>query len=226
MSRIARKTHNNRFFFIASEKRHTTFAAAKGKSGHCCPHEQETLTSLTNKSKRIMKKIFAVALMAMMTLAANAQVFVGGAVSYSSEKALKGSKSVNTFTLAPEVGYNFNENWTAGLTINFTSEDDGNQTTTATGLGVYGRYNYLKSGIATLFVEADVDYTAYNHDAGNTFGIGLMPGLSLALSDRLSLVAKTGVLGYAKNSDKRGGGSAFGIGVNNTDLSFGLYYNF
>lgn len=173
-----------------------------------------------------MKKIFAVALMAMMTLAANAQVFVGGAVNYSSGKALKGSKSVNTFTLAPEVGYNFNENWTAGLTINFTSEDDGDQTSTATGLGVYGRYNYLKSGIATLFVEAGVGYTAYNHDCGSVFSLGLRPGLSVALSDRLSLVAKTGVLGYTKNSDERGGGSAFGVGVDNTDISFGLFYNF
>ncbi len=173
-----------------------------------------------------MKKIFAVALMAMMTLAANAQVYVGGSVAYSSVKATEDASALNTFSFAPEVGYKFNDKWSAGLTIDFQSIDAEDETSTATGIGVYGRYNYLTTGIATLFVEAGVDYTAYNHDGGNTFGIGLRPGLSVALSEKLSLVAKTGVFGYSKNSDERGGGSAFGIGVDNSALSFGLFYNF
>ncbi len=173
-----------------------------------------------------MKKIMAIALVAMMTLTANAQVFVGGAIGYSTSKAKKDAKSTNTFKFAPEIGYNFNENWTAGIELNYNSQEYDGTTTSGIGAGIYGRYNYLKTGVATLFVEAGVDFTSYNHDRGSNFGVGLRPGVTVALSEKLSLTAKTGILGYSKDSDKRGGASSFGIGVDNTDLSIGLYYNF
>lgn len=173
-----------------------------------------------------MKKIFAVALVAMMALTANAQVFVGGAVGYNSTKASKNAKSVNSFVFTPEVGYNINEDWTVGVTLDYQSTEANDQTLSGIGAGIYGRYNYLKSGMVTLFVEAGVDFLSHNHSRGTEYSVALRPGLSVALSEKLSLVAKTGLLGYSKESDKLGGGSNFGIGVDNTDLSFGLYYNF
>ena len=173
-----------------------------------------------------MKKIFAVALVAMMTLAANAQVYVGGSLGYKANKATEDASTVNTFTFAPEIGYNLSEKRSIGLGIDFTSKDVEDFTSTAMGVDVYGRYNYLTTGMATLFVEGGVGFTAYNHDRGNNFSLGIRPGISVALSDKLSLVAKTGVLGYSKDSDKLGGGSSFGIGVDNSDLSLGLFYNF
>ncbi len=173
-----------------------------------------------------MKKIIAIALVAMMTLTANAQVFVGGAIGYASVKANKDAKSVNTFNFAPEIGYNFNEDWTAGVTLGYQSVSTNDVTSTGIGAGIYGRYHYLQTGIAKLFVEACVDFTSYNHEGGSNFGIGLRPGVTVAISDKLSMTASTGVLGYSKDSDKRGGASTFAIGVDNTDLKIGLYYNF
>jgi hypothetical protein len=173
-----------------------------------------------------MKKIFAFALVAMMTLAANAQVFVGGSLGYQSSKPTKGAESVNTFKFAPEVGYNLDENWTIGLALDYTSTDNSVTTNSSFGVSIYGRYNYFKTGIATLFVEANTGIEAYNHDGGNVFHIGVLPGVSFAVTDKLSLVAKTGVLGYKKYSSEAGGGSSFGVGVDNTDLSLGLFYNF
>lgn len=61
---------------------------------------------------------------------------------------------------------------------------------------------------------------------GYKLSIGLRPGVTVAISDKLSMTASTGVLGYSKDSDKRGGASTFAIGVDNTDLKIGLYYNF
>jgi long-subunit fatty acid transport protein len=173
-----------------------------------------------------MKKIFAVALVAMMALTANAQVYVGGSLGYNSSKESSEASSENTITFAPEIGYNLSDKWSIGLGINFASSERNDFTTTSMGVDVYGRYNYLTTGIATLFVEGGVGFTAYNHDGGNTFSIGVRPGISVALSEKLSLVAKTGVLGYSKNSDKAHGGSSFGISVDNSDLSLGLFYNF
>jgi hypothetical protein len=173
-----------------------------------------------------MKKILAIATILFSFLAANAQVYVGGALGYSTEKETKDASSVNSFTFAPEVGYNFDQHWTAGLLINYTSVSKDDVTLSGFGVGGYARYNFLNTGIVTLFVEGGAGVTAYNKDRGNNFYVSLNPGLSVALSERVSLVGKTGLLGYSKNSDKLGGGSSFGIGVDNTDISLGVYYHF
>lgn len=205
-----------------------------------------------------MKKIILTALVAVATLSANAQVYVGGALGFQGRvnkvdaptandpKATK-NETKSTFTLAPEVGYTFNEKWEAGIALNmqFKNKQQGNNI----GGEIYGRYNYLKTGIASLFVEFaagidaakkyyDEDGHAYEVDDkgnakavnGTIFGFGFRPGVKIALSDKVSLVAKTGLIGAQFANDKAQDlgydKTSFGIGVNNTDISLGVYYNF
>ena len=204
-----------------------------------------------------MKKIILTALVAVASLSASAQVYVGGALGFNSKTNEVKSTDMNgkettsnvtrsTFTLAPEIGYSFNEKWDAGIALNmqFKNKNQGNKI----GGEVYGRYNYLKTGIASLFVELaagvysekqyqdedgepfldkDGKETSVN---GTIFGFGFRPGVKIALSDKVSLVAKTGLIGaqFANEKARTLGydKSEFGIGVDNSAVKLGVYYSF
>ena len=233
----------------------------------------------------IMKKIILTTLVAVASLSASAQFYVGGAIGFQTSKSgEKDAKAQNVFTLSPEIGYDINEKWTVGADLNFqfANQKKGENL----GFEVYGRYNYLKTGIATLFVELGVGYSSNkfefdgdeikanvnekaidnaiaNTDAAvdaamaaaeagdvdaamaaaenlakeaenlakdaekpsseKTFSIAFRPGIKIALSEKVSLVAKTGLIGYQKTKD---GPSKFNIGVNNDAIKLGVYYSF
>jgi len=204
-----------------------------------------------------MKKIILTALVAVASLSASAQVYVGGALGFQSKtnevtstdkdgKQTTTNESMSTFTLAPEIGYTINENWEAGIALNmeFKNKNQGNKI----GGEVYGRYNFLKTGIASLFVElaagvynekqyADEDGDPFlDKDGketsvnGTIFGFGFRPGVKIALSDKVSLVAKTGLIGaqFANEKARQLGydKSAFAIGVDNSAIKLGVYYSF
>ena len=111
-----------------------------------------------------------------------------------------------------------------------------NETGTSFGIGAYARYTFAQSGPVSFFVDGGVGFTSANYsldtnqkyeESGSIFNIGLRPGLAFKASDKVSFVATTGYLGYRKYSDDvLGGGSKFGINVNNEALKFGFYYNF
>ena len=212
-----------------------------------------------------MKKIILTALVAVATLSANAQVYVGGALGFqgrtnkvaaptATDRDATKNETMSTFTLAPEVGYSINEKWDVGIALNmqFKNKKQGNNI----GGEIYGRYNYLKTGIASLFVEFAAgintakkyygkDNEAYEVDEsgnakavnGTIFGFGFRPGVKIALSEKVCLVAKTGLIGaqFANEKarslkDRKGDQiydkASFGIGVNNSDISLGVYYSF
>ena len=80
-----------------------------------------------------MKKIFAVALVAMMTMTVNAQVYVGGGVGFQTTS--QDGNSETFFKLVPEIGYNLDENWAVGIAVGYgehkTTLKSGNLKTTA-----------------------------------------------------------------------------------------------
>ena len=180
-----------------------------------------------------MKKIILTALVAVASLSASAQVYLGGALGFKSTKANSDAKAASVFTLAPEVGYTFNENWEAGIALDmaFKNNKGGN----TIGGEIYGRYNYWKTGIASLFVElgakvASEKGAGEGAESGTIFSFGFRPGVKVALSEKVSLVAKTGLIGASFANEKAQAlgynKSAFEIGVDNTNVSFGVYYSF
>jgi len=184
-----------------------------------------------------MKKIFAVALVAMMTMTVNAQVYVGGGVGFQTTS--QDGNSETFFKLVPEIGYNLDENWAVGIAVGYgehkTTLKSGNLKTTAKvkafEIAPYARYTFAKFDKVNLFVDGTVDYLHTDNagDKNNTFSIGLKPGVAVNLNDKLSFVAHAGLLGYQNSKDDYEGAKAantFGFDLDGSNLSFGVYYNF
>lgn len=187
-----------------------------------------------------MKKILMIAVMAVAAVSANAQWYIGGSFGLNFTKATKDADSQTTLNIAPEVGYNINDKWAVGAQVGFgmannlTNGLEGNLTGTSFTIAPYVRYTFAQTGIASFFADGYVGFSSTNFrgnakfdKSGSLFSIGVRPGVSLKASDKVSLVAILGNLGYSKYSDEVfGGGSNFGINADNTDISLGVYYNF
>ena len=183
-----------------------------------------------------MKKIFAVALVAMMTLTVNAQVYVGGGVGLLTSSYDGNSETY--FSILPEIGYNINEDWAVGIAVGY---GEAKSKVNVAGVKVtekvktfqiapYARYTFAKFYKVNLFVDGSVGYKHENF-AGvktNTFAVGFKPGVAVNLNDKLSFVAHVGFLGYEnekiKGDDKST--NTFGVALDGSNLSFGVYYNF
>ena len=183
-----------------------------------------------------MKKIFAIALVAMMTMTANAQVYVGGGVGLLTSSYDGNSETY--FSILPEIGYNINEDWAVGIAVGY---GEAKSKVNVAGVKVtekvktfqiapYARYTFAKFDKVNLFVDGSVGYKHENF-AGvktNTFAVGFKPGVAVNLNDKLSFVAHVGFLGYEnekiKGDDKST--NTFGVALDGSKLSFGVYYNF
>lgn len=60
-----------------------------------------------------MKKIYMTLVAAMIAVCASAQVYVGGNVGIASYEVNDHDETV--YSILPEVGYKFNDNWAAGV---------------------------------------------------------------------------------------------------------------
>ena len=178
-----------------------------------------------------MKKFFMMAALAVASMTASAQIYVGGSLGYNSVKATEDAEKTSTFSIKPEVGYNLDENWAVGIQLGYTSADDGKSTVSEFEIAPYARYTFAKSGIASFFVDGGIQYVSLGSDAkGSTFGVGFRPGVKIAASEKVDLVAKLGYLGYkSANDDAQVAGytkEQIGFNIDNTSLEFGVFFNF
>ena len=188
-----------------------------------------------------MKKIFAIALVAMMTMTANAQVYVGGTVGVKSLSS--DGTSATSFTIAPELGYNLNDSWAIGVGVGYSTNNiayneaggfagklDKNVNTFT--VSPYVRYTFAKLDKVNFFADGIVSYanTGNSDVKVNAFGIGIQPGVAINLNEKVSFVAKLGQIGWSTAKADVDGTKA----VNEIDfslnslaaLNFGLYFNF
>ena len=186
-----------------------------------------------------MKKVLLMAAFAVASLAANAQLYVGGTVGFQTGKQYDGADNVYKFNIAPEIGYNLSEDFAVGIALGFTNYngdfDAENWAATATKapesltdfkISPYARYTFWKTGIASFFIDGGVDIRLRNKDRGTLMGFGLRPGVKLSASEKVDFVAQLGMIGYQFASEKAGKGNTFGLGIDNTTVAFGVYYNF
>lgn len=138
-----------------------------------------------------MKKIILTALVAVASLAANAQVWVGGEVGFSAGKtSIDGDKqgAGAKFNLIPEIGYSINDNFDIAIAIGLShanyngdnyagtngfdlSADEpfglagGDYNRNALKINPYVRYKFAKAGDFTFFVDGGFSYTRihYSH---------------------------------------------------------------
>jgi len=174
--------------------------------------------------KKIMMTLAAVCVAATM----NAQLYIGGGVGYSNTKY--GDSKQNTFELLPEIGYNLSEDWAVGAQVGYSYSKNDGVKTNGFQFSPYLRRNLVKWEKVNLFCDLGLGY-AYQKTGDvkvNAFSVGLYPGVSVNLNDKISFVTKIGALAYTTAKQKGASDSVnnFAIGLDGADLSFGIYYNF
>ena len=170
-----------------------------------------------------MKKFVILLFVAMAALSAKAQVYVGGTVALWHNDDL----DATTFALNPEVGYNLNEKLAIGgvLTFAHSKLDEGKYNAFA--LAPYARYSYYENKVVRLFIDGGLGFSTQKVkglDSVNGFEIGFKPGIAIKLSDKFSVLAKCGFLGY--RDDYMDTESGYGFGFTSEDLSVGFHYEF
>ncbi|MDE6000464.1 MAG: porin family protein [Bacteroidaceae bacterium] len=183
-----------------------------------------------------MKKILLAAFVAVVSLSANAQVWVGGELGFNTSKASSDGITIekkNTVTVAPEIGYKFADNWDFAMAFGFAHVEiaDRNEGTTKTnGFSVnpYVRCTYFKSGKFSAFVDGGFSYgmlhTSGMDESLNLWEIAIKPGLEYSLTNKVGLVAHIGSLGWQFGEQGDVKMNNFGLNVTNK-ISFGAYVN-
>ena len=182
-----------------------------------------------------MKKLFITIAFVAAAMFAQAQLFVGGNLGMgttSQTYKLEGGGMTLTqdmpktfnFTLAPTVGFMFNENMGVGLDLGFgfgkttlkyyddeTGELQGTRTIKETTIGFapYFRYVFAEVENFKFYADARIEYSMTKPKATiesggmsltvdgaktTTFGIGVVPGMAYMLTDNISMNCALNIL--------------------------------
>lgn len=190
-----------------------------------------------------MKKFITFAVLAVASLAASAQSYVGGSVLFDYDSSAK----TTTFGIEPEYGYYLNDKMDLVFRLGDTYVSSDYANTNLFSVGAYARYTFLRAAENRLkfFVDGGFDIIAgsktediidrYGESDGsqttsfNFWHIGFKPGISYSLTKHWTLMAHFGFIGYQganKNAEAIGYHKDFTIGASSEDLSFGIYYVF
>lgn len=152
-------------------------------------------------------------MIALVSVCASAQVYIGGTAGISSNK-IGDSDSKTAYKLIPEIGYQFNNKWDAGIEVGIQKGDV---------------CKISPVGDATTFTIAPyVRYAAVESKGGGDFyEVGIKPGLAVKLTKHVEFISKIGFLGYKGYSPEHGDNSStFGVDVDASNISFGAIYKF
>lgn len=194
-----------------------------------------------------MKKLFLSLIVAVCSLAASAQVYVGGQV------GLWRNTDANhtSFNLAPELGYKLSNQWELGLSIGFAHNYYDGTKVNGFQVDPYVRYTVAKAGPVSFFLDGGFGFATAKakrgdrkSDSYNMWQIGIKPGVKVSLSKKVDFIASMGFLGYRDNDDVKVTGidaiddifedaspsvygeKGFGFDFSTSNLKFGLIYNF
>lgn len=168
-----------------------------------------------------MKKFLMTMAAMFVTVVASAQVYVGGGIGLGVTTVDHVDGSVFSWKVMPEIGYQFNEKWDAGLSIGFQGVQDGAKTFE---IAPYARYSVYNAKLVDFFIEGTVAYKHVSDDDADAdaFAIGFRPGIKVNLSEHFDFVSKIGFLGFER-VDKV---NNFGFNFDGTNIQLGLLYKF
>ncbi len=171
------------------------------------------------------------------------QFWVGGSVGITSTSVKDGDDYTN-FKILPEFGYVINDKIGVGINVGYSQTE----ATFLEGLPVatgkiesfvvapFVRYSALKGNIGGIFIDGGIGYGhGKNKDEDikvDMFEVGFRPGVALSVSDKVSLTAKFGFLGYqyTKAKDEDSGADAkvntFGLDLDLSQCLFGVNFVF
>lgn len=169
-----------------------------------------------------MKKIVMLLFVVMVGMSAKAQVYMGGTLGLWHND----DTDATSFTLAPEVGYELNQQWAIGASLVF-KHTKANEKDRSFGFAPYVRYSFFEHKSLRLFADGCLGISSTKHghaDSEAGFELGIKPGLAVKLTDHFSLVTKWGFLGY--RDDYMQGQDGYGFSFSSEDLSIGFHYAF
>ena len=184
-----------------------------------------------------MKKFIATFVIALATISASAQTYIGGGIGFTSTDKKGEDKSLTSLTITPQVGYNLNEKWALGLGVSYSYIKQESSLNTIM-VAPYVRYTVAKAGICSFFIDGEFGFASMkpeNGDSSTVWSLGVKPGVRFDITKKLFATASLGYLGYIDTSDFDGEktfGFAFSgnggnyLADNNSGLKLGLYYNF
>ncbi|MDR7369348.1 outer membrane beta-barrel protein [Flavobacterium aquidurense] len=189
-----------------------------------------------------MKKMLVVLALAVVSFA-NAQkkgsILVMGSIEYNSQNVSNsGTESkYNSFAFLPKVGYQFHENWTAGLEagVGTAKNEAGNMEdkTNNFSLGGFLRYSKPLNQTFSAYADLGVGYqntkstikngftTATNE--GDGFYVGVTPAIFININKGFGLNFNIGGIGY--NTLNFDGDNGNGDTVKNFNFSFGQQFS-
>jgi hypothetical protein len=193
-----------------------------------------------------MKRVFmSVALLATTILAANAQkntLLAGGNVSLSTEKApgIPDDTKTTVFSFSPTVGYQFNNNWTAGIVADVASdkETEGSFETKSNGfaVGPFVRYAHNLSNLFAVYGQLETKFGGLKETQSNgssstvskasTAEINLFPALFINFKNSFGLNFNIGGITYTNVKPKGfDGTNSFNFNFGKT-VNIGISKNF
>ncbi|MDH6310221.1 long-subunit fatty acid transport protein [Dysgonomonas sp. PFB1-18] len=194
-----------------------------------------------------MKKLlFTLAIMFGVVTMANAQnpgqIWVGGAVGIKSSK-VKGMDANTSYRILPEIGYILTDNVAIAVSLGYehnegtvSYEDVEGNTLFGTGktdgfkVNPFVRYSFLKGDIGSMFIDGGVGYmyskTKGSDTKNHDLEIGFRPGVAVKVSDRLSLSAKYGFLGYEYSKEGNAKRNTFGFDFDFSQALVGVSFIF
>ena len=173
--------------------------------------------------RSILTAIFTMAIV----LSASAQEhkwFIGGEAGFWSAK--EGSLKTTLISVVPEIGYNVTDNFAVAASLGYQNTKIGGFKSDGFLINPYVRYTFLKSGIVSAFIDGGAAFGLSDIEG---FQVGISPGVAISLTNRFSVVAHFGFLGY--NDGKGVGnysvlGKGFGLDLSGYQSQFGFYYSF
>lgn len=181
-----------------------------------------------------MKRTMAVLFAALMAAAAvSAQETAGKRFMAGGTLGLMWYQDIGVeFTLSPEATYTLNEKWGVGMGIDLGLNGGDGAMSYAVSFNPYARYSLLKAGQFSLFL--DMGFALGGRDGMFTANVGVSPGVMWEVTERVTLLAHCGFLGYMHNEPYNdlaaalGGvvSNAVGFSASSSNLSIGGFVRF
>jgi hypothetical protein len=169
--------------------------------------------------KKVVMSLLVSALSVASVYAQKNTVLVYGAVGVQSNKPVNGAK-VNTFNFSPGVGYQFNDNWTAGLALSSQSSKTttslGDLKTSTFAVGPFVRYAMPLSDIFAVFGQFNADVLSGKTGDTRTNGFRgtFFPAIGVNMKNGFALNFSFGNLSFVSQKAKGASESSTQFDIN------------
>lgn len=177
-----------------------------------------------------MKKLLILAVVAITSLCASAQHYIGGSLGATYEF----SKKETNVTVAPEWGYTYTDHWGVGIVLDYNYKKYPGQVVNGFSFNPYARWTFARVADDKLAFFLDNGFSigfskVREIPTGVFYTIGIKPGLCYSFNEHWSILTHVGFLGYqGANGDARAMGyeKKIGLDFSSMNVNLGVYYTF